>query len=66
MEPLCVIPEYRGKGVAKALVYEALNRARSLGAKKAYVISDMPFYEKLGFKKEKRYTFYRLSKKTTG
>ena len=59
VEPVCVIPEYRGKGVGKAMIYEALNRARSLGAKKAYVISDMPFYEKLGFKKEERYTFYQ-------
>ena len=59
VEPVCVIPKYRGKGVAKAMIYEALNRARSLGAKKAYVISDMAFYEKLGFKKERHYTFYQ-------
>ena len=59
VEPVCVIPEYRGKGVAKAMIYEALNRARFLGAKKVYVISDMEFYEKLGFKKEKHYTFYQ-------
>ena len=59
VEPVCVIPEYRGKGVAKAMIYEALNRARFLGAKKVYVISDMEFYEKLGFKKEKHYTFFQ-------
>ena len=59
VEPVCVIPEYRGEGVAKAMIYEALNRVRSLGAKKAYVISDMEFYERLGFKKEKHYTFYQ-------
>ena len=59
VEPVCVIPEYRGKGIARSMIYEALNRARSLGAKKAYVISDMEFYEKLGFKKEKHYTFYQ-------
>lgn len=52
------MPSYRGKGVAKAVIYEALNRARSLGAKKAYVLSDMPFYEKLGFRKDKHFTFY--------
>ena len=38
--------------------YEALNRARPLGAKKAYVLSDMPFYEKLGFRKDKHFTFF--------
>ncbi len=59
VEPVCTIPRHRGKGLAKALLYEALNRARLLGAKTAYVISDMPFYEKLGFRKTFHYTFYR-------
>ena len=58
VEPVCVIPGYRNKGIAKAMIYEALNRVRELGAKKAYVISDMEFYERLGFKKIKHYTFY--------
>lgn len=58
VEPLCVIPSYRAKGVAKAIVYEALSRARSLGAKKAYVLSDMKFYQRLGFEKEKHFSFY--------
>ena len=48
----------RGKGIAKAVIYEALNRAKDLGAKKAYVISDMDFYGKLGFEKEYRFSFY--------
>ena len=30
----------------------------SLGAKQAYVISDMEFYEKLGFVREWHYSFY--------
>ena len=59
VEPLCTIPRQRGKGIAKALVYEGLNRAARLGAKKAYVISDLPFYEALGFRKTYHYTFYR-------
>ena len=58
VEPVCTVPSYRGKGVAKAVIYEALNRARSLGAKQAYVLSDMPCYEKLGFRKDKHFTFY--------
>ena len=32
-----------------------------LGAEKgwrAYVLSDMPFYKKLGFRKDKHFTFY--------
>ena len=59
VEPVCTVPAYRGRGVAKALVSEALNRARSLGARQAYVISDAVFYEKLGFRKELHFSFYR-------
>ena len=58
VEPVCTVPEYRGKGAARAIIFEALNRARALGAKRAYVISDQVFYEKLGFEKELHYTFY--------
>ena len=59
VEPVCTIPGYRGKGIASALLSEAFSRAKALGAKKAYVISDLPFYEKLGFEKAQQYTFYR-------
>ncbi|MBQ5515061.1 MAG: GNAT family N-acetyltransferase [Oscillospiraceae bacterium] len=52
------MPAYRGRGAAKALLYEALNRARALGAKRAYVISDQVFYEKLGFRKDRTFSFY--------
>ncbi len=58
VEPLCTIPSYRGKGIAKAVVLEAMNRAKALGATRAYVLSDMKFYEKLGFVKEQHYSFY--------
>ncbi|MEE3492545.1 GNAT family N-acetyltransferase [Ruminococcus sp.] len=57
VEPVCTVPAYRGKGIAKAVIDEALNRARTLGAKKAYVLSDMLFYEKLGFREDRRFTF---------
>ena len=58
VEPVCTIPAYRGKGIAKALLSEALNRARGLGAKEAFVISDLPFYESVGFRKFSRFSFY--------
>lgn len=58
LEPLCTVPAYRGRGLAKAAVYEALNRVKALGAKTVYVISDLPFYEKIGFTKDRHYTFY--------
>ncbi|MBQ6196471.1 MAG: GNAT family N-acetyltransferase [Lachnospiraceae bacterium] len=59
VEPVCTIPAYRGKGISSALLSEAFSRAKALGAKMAYVISDLPFYEKLGFETVQHYSFYR-------
>lgn len=58
VEPVCTIPRYRKKGIANALVLEALKRCYSEGAKKAYVISDLPFYKNLGFVQHSRHNFY--------
>ena len=49
IESVCTIPSCRGQGIAKAVIHEALNRAKILGAKRAFVISDMDFYFRLGF-----------------
>ncbi len=59
VEPVCTIPSCRGKGVAKTVIHEALNRVKNLGAKRAFVISDMPFYAGLGFENRYHYTFYK-------
>ena len=59
IEPVCTIPAWRGKGVASAVIHTMLSRARYMGANKAYVISDMDFYAKLGFVKKYHYTFYK-------
>ena len=58
VEPVCTIPAWRGRGAAKALLFVAMNRAKGLGAKRAYVISDMDFYKKLGFEIDRRYSFF--------
>ena len=62
IEPVCTVPNYRGKGIAKALLFEAFNRACEMGATTAYVISDMDFYSKLGLTANKHYTFYKIRK----
>ncbi|MCR5664420.1 MAG: GNAT family N-acetyltransferase [Oscillospiraceae bacterium] len=59
VEPVCTAPAHRGKGLAAALLSEALTRSKALGAREAFVISDLPFYEKLGFEKTHHYIFYR-------
>lgn len=58
VEPVCTVPEYRGRGLGSIVVKEALRRCRDLGAKRAYVISESDFYKKLGFKEFANYTFY--------
>ena len=58
VEPVCTIPQYRGMSLGKAVVLEALQRCKTLGAKQAFVISDQNFYKKLGFTPHSRYIFY--------
>lgn len=58
VEPVCTVPRHRGKGIAKASLFRALQNARELGAKRAFVISDMEFYQKLGFRQFSHFTFY--------
>ncbi len=61
VEPVCTVPAHRGRGLAAALLTEALTRAKALGAREAYVLSDLPFYGKLGFEKARQFSFYRAS-----
>lgn len=58
VEPVCTIPKYRGIGLGKAVVCEALNRCKGMGAKEAFVISEQEFYKKLGFAEHSRYHFF--------
>ena len=58
IEPVCTIPKYQGLGLGRAVVSEALNRCAQLGAKKAMVLSDQQFYQKLGFAPLEHYRFY--------
>lgn len=51
IEPVATVPEHRGKGLGKAVVYEAINRARRRGAKRALVLSDQEFYKRIGMTK---------------
>ena len=51
VEPVVTIPNFRGHGLGKAVVYESINRCVELGAKKAIVISNQEFYHRIGFEK---------------
>lgn len=58
VEPVCTVPAYRGRGLGQAMVTEMLRWGRLAGASEAYVLSDNPFYTKLGFVKDRQYTLY--------
>ena len=49
VEPVVTVPAHRKQGLAKAVIYEACNRARALGASRAAVLSDKEFYCRIGF-----------------
>ncbi len=56
LEPVGTDPNLRKKGLAKAAVYEAMNRVKDKGAKKVYVGDGQQFYMSIGF--EKKYIRY--------
>lgn len=49
VEPVATDPDYRKKGLGKAVVLEAVKRCGQLGAKRAYVGSSQQFYYNIGF-----------------
>ncbi|MBD5452230.1 MAG: GNAT family N-acetyltransferase [Lachnospiraceae bacterium] len=51
IESVVTVPEHRGKGLGKAVVYKAINRAKGQGAKRAIVLSNQEFYRHLGMTK---------------
>ena len=44
-------PDYRRRGLGRAVVFEGIRRCGELGATVAYVGTDMAFYRSLGFRK---------------
>jgi predicted N-acetyltransferase YhbS len=51
VEPVASDPTYRRMGLGKAAVLEAIRRTAALGVDVAWVGSNQPFYQALGFKK---------------
>ena len=49
LEPVGTVPAHRRKGLARAVVFEAMRRVNALGASRVFVGSDQEFYLSLGF-----------------
>jgi len=62
IEPLATIPECRGLGLAKALVYEGVKRVFNQGADKVFVGSNQPFYYSIGMFPYQSHTIWEKKK----
>jgi predicted N-acetyltransferase YhbS len=49
LEPVGTHKRHIKKGLAKALIYEGMNRIKALGANRIYVYAELPFYLAIGF-----------------
>lgn len=58
MEPLCTVPEYRGRGLASAILSELARRMRAMGATQMTGGSNS-FYAKIGFKPADVWTYWK-------
>ena len=47
--PVAVLPSDRGKGYARTLIWQGLDRARELGYRIVLLVGDEPYYLKFGF-----------------
>jgi len=52
--PLAVSPDRQGTGIGRALVCEALERARSMGSAGCVVLGDPAYYRRFGFRADDR------------
>lgn len=58
MEPLCTVPEYRGRGLGSAILSELARRMQALGAV-SMTGGTNPFYAKIGFKSADVWTYWK-------
>lgn len=47
--PIAVHPTRQGEGIAAALIWDALERARDTGWQRAILVGDAPYYGRFGF-----------------
>jgi predicted N-acetyltransferase YhbS len=58
LEPVGTHVNYRRQGLGRAVIYEGLNRLRTLGMVKAYTGPMQPFYRRIGFALEAEMTIW--------
>lgn len=64
VEPVATDPDYRGRGLGKAVVLEGIRRVAGLGAKRVFVGSSQQFYYNIGFYPFSTATRWRMARGT--
>jgi predicted N-acetyltransferase YhbS len=63
LSPICVHPDYFRRGIARAMVEEALNIARGMGFRAVFLCGDPETYQKLGFSPSYQYNIFHKDDK---
>lgn len=58
LSPICVHPSHFRRGIARALIVEALGRAKAMGFKAVFLCGDPKIYSKLGFLPSYRFNIF--------
>jgi predicted N-acetyltransferase YhbS len=58
LEPVCIKPEFQGKGIGSMIINEAISRASMHGFESVFVTGDFNYYSRFGFQKAERFGIY--------
>jgi len=61
LSPVCVHPDYFRRGIARAMIDEALGIARRMGFRAVFLCGDPEIYEKLNFFPSYRYNIFHIN-----
>jgi len=64
LSPICVHPAYFRRGIARAMVNEALRIAKTMGFGSVFLCGDSEIYGKLGFLPSYHYNIFHINDKT--
>ena len=64
LSPICVHPDYFRRGIARAMVDEALRLASGMGFKAVFLCGDPEIYERLGFAPSYQYYIFHKDDKS--
>jgi len=60
LSPICVHPDYFRQGIARAMIEEALRKAKDMGFRTVFLCGNPEIYEKLGFVQTYRYNIFHV------